>query len=312
MKPVKVGERPGCHATAPTPSQARPTGTGRCRERTAGALVDQAVAKARSRPRTMPGIGGESRSGTKIPRRKACRFDSGLGHTPRPVRGDGSANAMRARSRDIGYALIRPPTFRQSACCREDRAACASSSQLCPTDDFARHLPTWRQAVASGRRTARIPAPASKATTKATPIGPQHGAHDRALHPQPAGLESYPNAPVAEIFRDCGKDETPQPIENTGGLGRNRTGVRGFAVRCMTTLPPGPGRSERGILSTLSCMSMRRAATRRRTGYRNGTGSHANWHRHPPPTVGPAQVPANCHFLACRRHRRQARAHLHL
>ena len=24
-----------------------------------------------------------------------------------------------------------------------------------------------------------------------------------------------------------------------GGLGRNRTGVRGFAVRCMTTLPPG-------------------------------------------------------------------------
>ncbi len=24
-----------------------------------------------------------------------------------------------------------------------------------------------------------------------------------------------------------------------GGLGRNRTGVRGFAIRCMTTLPPG-------------------------------------------------------------------------
>jgi hypothetical protein len=29
-----------------------------------------------------------------------------------------------------------------------------------------------------------------------------------------------------------------QPVCN-GGLGRNRTGVRGFAVRCMTTLPPG-------------------------------------------------------------------------
>ena len=27
--------------------------------------------------------------------------------------------------------------------------------------------------------------------------------------------------------------------KNTGGLGRNRTGVRGFAGRCMTTLPPG-------------------------------------------------------------------------
>src|SRR5690606_17896412 len=25
----------------------------------------------------------------------------------------------------------------------------------------------------------------------------------------------------------------------TGGRGRNRTGVHGFAIRCMTTLPPG-------------------------------------------------------------------------
>src|SRR5690606_5723650 len=33
--------------------------------------------------------------------------------------------------------------------------------------------------------------------------------------------------------------EAGQMIENIGGLGRNRTGVRGFAVRCMTTLPPG-------------------------------------------------------------------------
>jgi hypothetical protein len=28
-------------------------------------------------------------------------------------------------------------------------------------------------------------------------------------------------------------------LECDGGRGRNRTGVRGFAVRCMTTLPPG-------------------------------------------------------------------------
>ena len=31
------------------------------------------------------------------------------------------------------------------------------------------------------------------------------------------------------------------PIPENGGLGRNRTGVHGFAGRCMTTLPPGRG-----------------------------------------------------------------------
>lgn len=30
-----------------------------------------------------------------------------------------------------------------------------------------------------------------------------------------------------------------QSLKGIGGQGRNRTGVRGFAVRCMTTLPPG-------------------------------------------------------------------------
>ena len=35
--------------------------------------------------------------------------------------------------------------------------------------------------------------------------------------------------------------------ESTGGGGRNRTGVHGFAGRCMTTLPPRPGaRSKKG------------------------------------------------------------------
>ena len=29
-------------------------------------------------------------------------------------------------------------------------------------------------------------------------------------------------------------------IEIIGGPGRNRTGIRGFAVRCITTLPPDP------------------------------------------------------------------------
>ena len=33
----------------------------------------------------------------------------------------------------------------------------------------------------------------------------------------------------------------PRPIDFTGGGGRNRTGVDGFAGRCMTTLPLRPG-----------------------------------------------------------------------
>ena len=42
------------------------------------------MVKACSRPRTLLLRGGESRSGKKIPRRKACRFDSGPGHHHRP------------------------------------------------------------------------------------------------------------------------------------------------------------------------------------------------------------------------------------
>jgi hypothetical protein len=34
-------------------------------------------------------------------------------------------------------------------------------------------------------------------------------------------------------------DWSASQLQCNGGLGRNRTGVRGFAVRCMTTLPPG-------------------------------------------------------------------------
>ena len=32
------------------------------------------------------------------------------------------------------------------------------------------------------------------------------------------------------------------PLRRRGGLGRNRTGIGGFAVRCITTLPPGRAR----------------------------------------------------------------------
>ncbi len=59
---------------------------GRCREQTAGtygkAVTRSAMVKACSRPRTPCPVqdGGESRSGKKILRRKACRFESDLGH----------------------------------------------------------------------------------------------------------------------------------------------------------------------------------------------------------------------------------------
>ena len=85
VKPVKVGERPGCSCTRANAEPSPSCRLGRCREQTAGTYGRKAMVKACSRPRT-PCVeqgGGESRSGKKIPRRKACRFDSGLGHQSR-------------------------------------------------------------------------------------------------------------------------------------------------------------------------------------------------------------------------------------
>src|SRR5690606_7666171 len=39
--------------------------------------------------------------------------------------------------------------------------------------------------------------------------------------------------------------DAPPQRGGIGGLGRNRTGVCGFAVRCMSTLPPGRWRAPR-------------------------------------------------------------------
>ena len=36
-------------------------------------------------------------------------------------------------------------------------------------------------------------------------------------------------------------DTIARDIEKIGGSGRNRTGVDGFAIRCITTLPPSLG-----------------------------------------------------------------------
>src|SRR6266853_4171772 len=47
-----------------------------------------------------------------------------------------------------------------------------------------------------------------------------------------AQLEAAPSAKLRCLRRNW------QLAENIGGGGRNRTGVHGFAGRCMTTLPP--------------------------------------------------------------------------
>ena len=48
---------------------------------------------------------------------------------------------------------------------------------------------------------------------------------------------------VAETVMMAQKEKSPADVNlqgfYTGGRGRNRTGVDGFAIRCMTTLPPG-------------------------------------------------------------------------
>lgn len=66
------------------------------------------MVKACSRPRTscLAQVGGESRSGKKIPRRKACRFDSGLGHHQviqrHPIKAGNPSD-----SSDLGLSLVR-------------------------------------------------------------------------------------------------------------------------------------------------------------------------------------------------------------
>ena len=53
-----------------------------------------------------------------------------------------------------------------------------------------------------------------------------------------AALQRGLDAPYCNPI-DQGGGREPTPLRD-GGQGRNRTGVHGFAGRCMTTLPPGP------------------------------------------------------------------------
>src|SRR5688572_2891532 len=48
-------------------------------------------------------------------------------------------------------------------------------------------------------------------------------------------------APSASLSSEASMDDSPTSAGTIrdGGQGRNRTGVDGFAGRCMTTLPPG-------------------------------------------------------------------------
>ena len=72
---------------------------------------------------------------------------------------------------------------------------------------------------------------------------------DGGLHPPAPRDESHPDPLNAARLRsgreNCGAAPLLESRAVVGGLGRNRTGVRGFAVRCMTTLPPGRRRSPR-------------------------------------------------------------------
>ncbi len=49
----------------------------------------------------------------------------------------------------------------------------------------------------------------------------------------------------AERAKSRSRQGCPIRRRKIGGQGRNRTGVHGFAGRCMTTLPPGPGGADR-------------------------------------------------------------------
>ena len=56
------------------------------------------------------------------------------------------------------------------------------------------------------------------------------------------------NTKVGESLGGVVTPENTSPLIillNSGGSGRNRTGVDGFAIRCITTLPPSQGATSR-------------------------------------------------------------------
>ena len=53
-------------------------------------------------------------------------------------------------------------------------------------------------------------------------------------------------SPVSTSFTTRARAETALQVQESGGGGRNRTGVHGFAGRCMTTLPPRQSLKRKG------------------------------------------------------------------
>src|ERR1700723_1714811 len=68
-----------------------------------------------------------------------------------------------------------------------------------------------------------------------------------------------------------------------GGPGRNRTGIRGFAVRCITTLPPDPRGAGGGLWFADAFWVKTRSAAERRIVWLRGWGlipisASADWY----------------------------------
>ena len=163
VKPVKLGEGPGPQVRANAePSPRIERSKGRCREQTAGTYGRKAMVKACSRPRTpCSQDGGESRSGKKILRRKACRFESDLGHQfksrlPRKAAfsfrmfdegRDHSPKMTRAHAAQAQVPLEESPSCRS----RRARLSCPSCAvRSIPAHAFSAACLCWR--CSRGRR----------------------------------------------------------------------------------------------------------------------------------------------------------------
>ena len=74
------------------------------------------------------------------------------------------------------------------------------------------------------------------------------------LAPQGSGRQKRPSYAILHGTQRYEPNNTTRPTRNSaeyGGLARNRTGVQGFAVLCVTTPPRGPVSVNAGQIQTL-------------------------------------------------------------
>ena len=101
-----------------------------------------------------------------------------------------------------------------------------------------------------------------------TPAPPKQGPLTGHVQRRASQRRAGPRASSANLLAV----QTDKCLKNNGGPARNRTGVHGFAIRCVTTPPPGhPGSTQlalakRGVryrsgseVATVSCILPRRA-----------------------------------------------------